>query len=267
MKKFGIKDVKKFRKVLGLSIALTTASMTCGCGDKVVIEDQTEIYDYIDSNDGDIRIKPQVLEVPGEDFNLVVEYSLDEDTSKKWKITANKEIFTKTYTKGLPDDTKVWIDNIHTDISIVSSYECMDGITQDSLDDRIHNSLMYGFPISDNVCHYANSKIQGQNKDFIEGSYWGFEGYGSGEIKQKRYEESDYLSKGVYANLITSSYGLLIQKGDNEPYGVDVPSNILILINNEITKTDDSGEKTTYIYDRYGNCEEKEKSNAKALIK
>ena len=98
----------------------------------------------------------------------------------------------------------------------------MNGITQDSMDDRIHNSLMYGFPISDTVSFYAVNEIEGQNDTFIHGSSLGFSGYSSGYVDEERYVETDYLEGGVYANKISSAYGLLIQNGDNEPYGVDV---------------------------------------------
>lgn len=39
----------------------------------------------------------------------------------------------------------------------------MNGILQDTMDDRIHNSLMLGFPISDDVCHIGINQIEGQN--------------------------------------------------------------------------------------------------------
>lgn len=178
---------------------------------------------------------------------------MDKDTSKKWKITTNKSIYTKIYIKGLPADTKVWIDNLHTNAYTIALSDPMNEIIQDSLGDRIHNSLMYGFPISDNVYHYAKNQIEGLNKEFIEGNLIGFSSIESGYVEQKRYTEVDYLSAGVYANLIPSAYGLLIQKGDNEPYGVDVSSEILVLINNKVQLIDSTGMKQTYIFDRAGN--------------
>ena len=110
-----------------------------GCSYEVGDSNIEGVYDVIDSQGEGIKILPQELEVPGEDFKLVIEYSLDEDSSKKWTITDNKKLFTKVYTKGLPEGVKVYIDNIHTDTSIVASRETMDGILQDTMDDRIHN--------------------------------------------------------------------------------------------------------------------------------
>ena len=251
MIKMQIKNPKR------LTALLLTGTLSIGtlasCGYSSVVEDQTEIYDVIDSNNLDeIVIEPQVLDVPGEDFKLVVEYSLDEDTRKKWRITDNKSIYTKVYTIGLDENTKVYIDNIHTDTSIVSSKEAMNGIPQDSMDDHIHNSLMYGFPISDNISYYAKTIIDGQNDTFIKGSSYGFNGYSSGTIVERRHSEQEYLAAGVYANKISSAYGLLIQKGEAEPYGVDVSSDIIVIVCNQIVEKDKDGNIIIYTYERNG---------------
>ena len=228
MKNFQLRNLKKFKTTLGLTIALSASTTLTSCNE-TVIEDATEIYDTIDSNNGEIEIEPQIIDVKGEDFKLVVEYELDENTSKKWRITDNKKIYTEVYTKCLDDDTKVWIDNVHTDTTLVASNGVMNGITQDTMDDRIHNSLMYGFPISDTVKYYGSNQIEGQNDTFISGSYYGFNGYSSGSIDEQRYTEEDYLEKGVYANQISSTYDLLIQKGDNETYATSVDSDIIVI--------------------------------------
>ena len=245
------------RRKFGSLVLAGTLTLACfglaGCDDKVVYDGNVEdIYDVIDSQGENVEILPQVLEVPGEDFKLVVEYSLDENTSKKWTITDNKKIFTKVYTQGLPDGVKVWIDNVHTDTSIVASKVNMNGILQDSMDDRIHNSLMYGFPISDTTSFYGVNIIEGQNDTFISGSYRGFKGYSSGEVEEKRYTEEDYLEEGVFGNMISSVYGLLIQVGDNEPYGVDVSSDVVVLACNKITVKYESGKVEEKTYNRDG---------------
>lgn len=241
-------------KFIALALAGTMAlSMTACEYDEVVYNTNIEEgYDVIDSQGENVKILPQEIEVPGEKFKLVIEYYLDEDSSKKWTITDNKKLYTKVYTKGLPEGMKVWIDNIHTDVSIVASRETMNGILQDTMDDRIHNSLMYGFPISDSVYFYGVNIIEGQNDTFIKGSYRGFNGYSSGTVEEKRYTEKKYLESGVYANKIISSYGLLIQVGDNEPYGVDVSSDVVVLAYNKIVTEYESGKKEIRTYNRDG---------------
>lgn len=236
---------KKLGKILGVSTALVLS----GCGvDPEVVQDVSEIYDHLDVENG----TKQVLDVPGEDFKLVVEYSVDLDNKVDWTITSPKKLMTKVYTEGLPEDTNVYIDNVHTDVSTLSDYNVMNGILQDSMDDRIHNSLMYGFPISDVINYYAVNQIEGQNDTFISGSCSGMSGMESGSVDEERYEESDYLEHGVYGSLISSSYGLLVQKGEEEPYGIDVDSTIVVYASNEVRVQDDDKIYTVQ-YDRNGN--------------
>lgn len=253
--KIKIKNAEKLTALLlSGTIALSTLA---GCGKTyVVVPDATEKYDTIDGSNVAEAFKPQVLDVPGENFKLVIEYSLDEKTAAEWRITSDKKIYTKVYTQGLTEDTKVYIDNVHTDTTIVSSYASMNGITQDTMDNRIHNSLMLGFPISNTTPFYAVNSIEGQNDTFISGTTLGINGYTSGTVIEKRYTEDVYLKYGVYGNKIASVYGLLIQKGDEEPYGVDVSSDVVVLASNTITCEDITGKQKVYVYDRKGNKSE-----------
>lgn len=182
----------------------------------------------------------QELEVPGEDFKLVVEYSCLLEDNSEWTVTGNKELFTKIYTKGLPENKKVWINDIHTDTTILSVKAEFNDIIQDTLDDGIHNAPLKGYDISDDTFYYGINVIQGQNEQFIEGYFRAHNGTGSGSVEQKRYLESDYLENGVYANKITSVYGLLIGEekdnriDDNNIRGVDVPSKIKVDFYNRV---------------------------------
>ena len=250
------KNGQIFKVVVAGIVAVGIALSLTGCSERIVVQDAEKIYDTIDSNGEDITIKPQVLDIPGEDFKLVVEYSLDKDTRKKWTITDDKKLYTTVYTKGLPEDTKVYIDNVHTDCSIIASYAQYNGILQDSMDDRIHNSLMLGFPISDSTKYYAINEIEGQNDQFIQGFSYGYNGYHGGEIYQRRRDEFDYLSEGVYGNKVSSSYGILIKKGDNEPYGIDISSDIIVLASNVVKTKDEDGTEYTYVFKKDGTYEQ-----------
>ena len=248
-------------KALILAGFIGTSSLSLTGCDETVVDDATEQYDVIDSTGEDVRLKKQELDVPGEDFKLIVEYSLDENTSKKWRITDNKKIYTKIYTEGLDSNTKVYIDNIHTDTTLIATKETMNGITQDTMDDRIHNSLMIGFPIDNDTYLYAINEIEGQNDSFIEGSHMGFSGYSSGNISEHRYTEEDYLKAGVYANKISSVYGLLISKNNDESYGVDVSSDMIVISSNTIKKKESNGKVKILKYNRDGSYTEEIKES------
>lgn len=233
----------KFYKEGCLVLALSTNFILTGCNETYVPTENT-IENTIDTNEEDFSIDPQVLDIPNEDFKLVVSYDVNLDDNKKWRITSDKDLYIECHTEGLEDGYKVWIDNVHIDTFIVSTMTEFNGILQDTMDDRIHNSMMMGFPISDTMSYSSINLIEGQDKDFIEGTYLGYlscsgTGFGTGSVEQERYTDQDYLEHGVYANKIGVVFGLLIQgPNDTEPYGVDVKSEVYVTVYNKFELKD-----------------------------
>lgn len=248
------------------TLILATGAVLCtltGCEEREVSTNARVQYDLIDTQDQNLVTSgiQQVLDVPGESFKLVVGYRCLLGENEKWTITSDKQMFMDISTSGLDANTRVYIDNVHTDTTIKSYYPSVDGITQDSMDDRVHNSLMKGFPISD-VNHYSSVNcIEGQNQTFMQGSFYGFNGYQSGTIEEKRYIESDYLSAGVTGNKIDSVIDLIIDKPDGTTTCVSVPSTIGVSVWPYVEKVDDTGRSTFrfYYYDeRHGRIEYKD---------
>lgn len=190
----------------------------------------------------------QIIDVENNDFKLVLNYLYNNPT---WRITENKKIYMSAKTLGLPENLEVFIDNVHTDTSIVSSKAMLDGILQDDMDDRIHNSLMLGFPISDTIEYYGCNSIEGMNQTFIEGFIYGCNGYASGSVSERRFTEEDFLERGVWANRIDTVIDLIIRdKNTNKIINtVSVDSTLLVEANNTIKYSDG----TEITFDREGN--------------
>jgi hypothetical protein len=112
------------------------------------------------------------------------------------------------------------------------------------MDDRIHNSLMYGFPIGNDTCYYGVNAIEGCNDDFIQGTFYGYNGYGGGSVTQKRYTEANYQELGVYANKFQLVYDILIMgPNDKTPRNVSVSTDFLVPISKaEIEYENSKGE-------------------------
>ena len=235
-----------------------------GC-DKELAPDNSDIDILTTNGSGSNDLNngiEQVKDVDGEEFKLVIKYY---NNDKAWHINANKNLYFSITTSGLSENLEVYIDNVHMDTSIVSTKAGYNGIKQDSMDDRIHNSLMLGFPISDTKSYYGINTIEGENQEFIEGYVYGNQYYESGTIEQKRRLESDYLEDGVYANRIDSVIDLIIvDKATKEPLRqVSVDSQLLVEVNN-IVSFENGGEVTTYKYNRDGS---KETVKEKILVK
>lgn len=220
--------LKKVGAVLVVGAMVFTLT---GCMEREVSTNANTSYDVIDttSNEALENGITQIIDVPGESFKLVVNYQCELQEDERWTVTSDKQINTEIRTDGLPAGTQVYIDNVHTDTTICSYYPQVDGVTQDTMDDRIHNAQMLGFPVSDSNAYVGINQIEGQNETFISGFVHGYNGYSSGSISEKRFLESDYLEKAVYANKITSIIDLIIVKGENMTC-VSVPSEVQVSV-------------------------------------
>lgn len=212
------KNCKKlFKKgsVILVAAALGGVLLT-GCGPTEISTNAGANYDVIDTTSDESleRGITQIKEVPGQDFNLVIEYKCQLNEGERWVVTADKDINIEICTDGLPEGVEVYIDNVHTDTTVRSYFPTVDGIMQDTMDDHVHNSLMMGFPIADDNAYSSINHIEGQNDTFISGFVHGYQGYSNGTIEEKRFKESDYLSTGVNANKISSVIDLIIVEGE-----------------------------------------------------
>ena len=238
-------EVSKKNKIKAGALAALIALTMTGCMNELAADENYDVVSY--SADEDSNIKnglTQELKVPGESFTLNTYYNFDTASKREWRITSDKSLSIEVNTINLPKDTEVWIDNVHIDTSIKSKYASMDGILQDSMDDRIHNTLMYGFPISNNTKYYGIFAIEGCDKDFIQGSVYGFNGYTSGTVKQERFTESDYLDKGVYASKFQIVFDLLIKTPkDKDPRAVSVFTDFIVPVSSTIKYEDSKGNK------------------------
>ncbi|MBR4693673.1 MAG: hypothetical protein IKP07_02570 [Bacilli bacterium] len=255
--------VKKGALVVCASVVLLSLS---GCTREVSTNAHIQ-YDVIDTVNSDISHNgiQQVIDVPGEDFKLVVTYRCVLEDNAKWTVTSDKEMYMDVCTDGLPEGKYVYIDNVHIDTTIRSVYPSVDGITQDTMDDRIHNSQMIGFPIADDNSYSSVNCIEGQNQTFMQGSFHGFNGYSSGTISERRYIESDYLKAGVYANKINSVIDLIIMDHDGSMRCVSVPSTVGVSVWPYVERIKGNGESVFdyYFYNEStGTVERKEISAA-----
>lgn len=215
-----------------LMIASFAPITLAGCGPTEVSTNSHVTYDAIDTMDEEI-IKngiTQVKDIREEDFKLVINYKCLLESNERWTITSTKDLYYDVRTKGLPEGYKVYIDNVHIDCSIISHYPSVDGINQDSMDDRVHTAQSLGMSISDDNAYDNIFTIEGQNQDFIQGSFYGFSGYANGEIIQERFVESDYLKHGVTGNKIKGIIDLIIIKPDGTQKYTSVGTTITVSV-------------------------------------
>jgi len=132
-----------------------------------------------------------------------------------WQITDNKELYIALEIIEQPENTTIMIEHMHADISIHSYKEEVDGLTQDSMDDKMHTGNQEGFFVNMDYPYYETFAVEGYSKFLIEG--WGFliAYYGWGSIKEKRLTEANLRKVGAQGSEVVTIFDVLI-KHDNE---------------------------------------------------
>lgn len=222
--------IKKQIYLMGMSTILSAVSIT-GCSKELAVSEDYDVLvqeEHSTTNLSDEGLL-QILDVPGESFQLYTQYSCDAASDREWRITSDKFLYITVKTLGLPKDTSVYIDNVHIDTSIKSKYAAFDGILQDTMDDRVHSSQLIGFYISDKAAYYGVNAIEGTNSTFISGTHYGNASYSGGSVTEKRYTEADYMEKEVYANKFQIVYDLLVKGPEDVDYrNISVKTDFLV---------------------------------------
>lgn len=164
----------------------------------------------VDKDTGTASLE-QEFAVKGEEFKLVCTYNIDTYDASNWRVTDSKDIGMTVKTKDLPEGYKVYIDHVHADILLKSTYPQIDGIEQDSMDDTFHGQNQDGFYISNDEEYYNIFSIMGYTQDFYQ--LWGsaFGNYGSLNSSYQRLTEDNIRAVGTYAEKLVVVYDLSIQ--------------------------------------------------------
>lgn len=153
-----------------------------------------------------------------EDFKFKTTYDVEDYRFDRWRITDSKNIRMKAIIEELEEGTEVLIEHVHIDISLKSTSPQLDGLTQDSMDDKYHGFSQDGFLITEEYPYENIFAIEGFSKDIMEG--WSFYcgTYGHGSVSSSRLSEEALIRNGTYANKLTVVYDLLIKDKDEDKY-------------------------------------------------
>ncbi len=220
------------RKLIVPICFLTFATILSGC-DETGTDNKDTTTDTIKENSAGVPSLSQTFSVKDEDFSLLVDYDLGKYDLNKWHITDNKNIGMTVKTQNLPDGYEVSLDHVHADITIKSTEEQVNGITQDTMDDTYHGTSQDGFYIDNDNEYYNIFNIEGYTEHFYQ--LWSY--YYGTDSRYLRLTESNLLDAGVYAEKLTVVYDVAIKKpGIDKKYVKSVISEILIPVSTDTTK-------------------------------
>ena len=180
-------------------------------------EEKVTVPDYLPVLINDLESGELIIENEVENFTLVAKYSTDYDATE-WRITDSKTLLMQVYAEDLLENATIMIEHMHADISLKSKYAGMDGMLQDSMDDKLHTGEQLGFWITEDYPYENIFAIEGYSQTLIDGWGWMVGSYGSMSIREERLTENNLVDEGgVYGNKIQIVYDILI-KYEGEQY-------------------------------------------------
>ena len=193
-------------------------------------QNSQNMQEIINSESVQIPNMTQELEIEGEQFLLLCEYSTGDYDLRNWKVTDSKAVTMKVKTKNLPEGYEVFIDHVHADISLKSEDNMINGIIQDTMDDTYHGNSQNGFYINDNDEYYSIFAIEGYNETFYNSwdYVYGMNGNSSG-LFLKRLTEDNIRSAKTYAEKMSIVYDISIKTPWNDKYYTKSVSNEFLI--------------------------------------
>lgn len=135
----------------------------------------------------------------------------------QWKITDNKNVGIYLFVEKQPNNTIILVEHMHADVLIYSNRSEINGIKQDTMDDKLHTGNQPGFYVSPDYPYSCIFAIEGYSKFLLDiwGFMWGDFGWMTGT--EKRLTEETLKQYGAKGNEFMIVFDLLV-KHEGEPY-------------------------------------------------
>lgn len=161
----------------------------------------------------------QTNPIPGEQFELRMEYSTDYDV-KSWRITDSKTLrFAVRLASEVPAETTVLIEHVHVDVNLDAGKAGIDGLAQDRMDDSLHTGDDPGFYVTAAYPYEEVFSIEGFSESLISGWGHAVSGTGSSRIEEQRLTEKNLREEGkARGNKFTFIYDVLVRYSPDEPF-------------------------------------------------
>lgn len=164
----------------------------------------------------------------------------------EWHITDNKDIIMKLSVITQPDDCKIYVEHMHSDVMLHGYNEILDGILQDTMDDKMHTGTEPGFWVSPAHDYNEIFAIEGYTQWLIEGWSFYYSGYGQGYVETKRLSEDNLIRNKIVGSEVVCVYDIIVETEDGDCYKYIVKDNFYVKItdqHNTATFTDDPDEE------------------------
>jgi len=173
----------------------------------------------------------------------------------KWKITDNKNIHIKLEVIEQPENATLFVEHMHADCFIEATKQPVDGLLQDTMDDKIHGGIdQPGFYISKEYPYEEIFSIEGYSKFLIEG--WGFvcQYYGWSYVSETRLTEDRLKEVGAIGSELVFVFDICVKyEGEEFYHKIIFEDDFIVYFNGDFVQNiggeaEEEGPKTEIVF-------------------
>lgn len=211
------------RSLLIVSVLSFGALLLSGCDEESDADIENDTVAQIGSSQDRVKPSDPLLKTSSVDhivsFNdkevkLKATYGIDEKRLNNWWFTTSSTVNLELGAESIPSDVEIRVNNVYSEVSIISNKAYKNGIRQDSLNQSYSQLDSGGISIDPANNFTLPFQVEGINQN--ETSFYVINGYGSSDTK--RLTESD-VREGSQGGVLNTVWTVLIKdKNTNQSY-------------------------------------------------
>lgn len=213
--------MKKTKLALMTGLLIFGVGLLSGCESEDSDSDiKTDTVAQIGSKDGDVKVtepKTTTSEVPHDikfgdkTVSLKAIYGIEAKRLNNWVFTTSSTVHLGLKAVDVPENVEVMVNNVYSEVAIISKKAYKNGIRQDSLNQSYSQVGSGGMSIDPMNDFTLPFQVEGINQN--ETSFWVINGYGS--TSTDRLTESD-VRKDAQGGLLNTVWTVTVKDKDSD---------------------------------------------------
>jgi hypothetical protein len=174
-----------------------------------------------------------VIKFNGKDIKLKTTYGIDEKRLNNWWFTTSSTVSLELAAESIPDDVEVLVNNIYSEVSIISTKAYKNGVRQDSLNQSFSELDHGGIHVNPSNNFTLPFQVEGINQN--ETSFYVISGYGSSHTDRLSESTVREDSQGGVLNTVWTV--LVKEKNSSQTFVKTINDKIGLPCKEEINQT------------------------------
>lgn len=211
---------KLSKLVLLTSVLFCSASILAGCMEGSDSDIKTETVAEIGKNSSEVKVsEPEItgsevshdLRFGDKTIKVLSTYGIESKRLNNWTFTTSSTVHLGFEILEKPEDVEVMINNVYSEVSIISTKAYKNGIRQDSVNQSYSQVGFGGLSVDTTNDFTLPFQVEGINQN--ETSFWVINGYGS--TSTDRLTEAE-VRRNAQGGMLNTVWTIALKSRDSE---------------------------------------------------